>query len=179
MPSSEEVIRILDYNTPRSEGIIGAPKQPIINKGPIGIGPTEPPHVYRVLSHLGSDLDWVVKDGVVRNIEKIIELPNFFQGVGRIKNICFVAGYESGREALRKAVVVGTFNPSAASSTSSHSREMVEVFDSFISRDYASMMKLGSLDLDFLCQLCAYDDHGGVGPSSNAKIIGLDGGASK
>ncbi|CAH1426485.1 unnamed protein product [Lactuca virosa] len=99
--------------------------------------------------------------------------------MGRINNMCFVAGEESGREALRTVVVVGTFDPSASSSTSSHSREMVDVIDVFISCNYASMMKLGTLNIDGLRQLCADDDHRGEGPSSNAKITSLNGGAGK
>ncbi|CAH1444059.1 unnamed protein product [Lactuca virosa] len=82
------------------------------------------------LSRLGSDLDWL--------------------DVGRIKNMCFTAGEESSREALRKAVVAGTFDPSAANSTSSYSGELVDAIDSFISFDYASMIKLGSLHIDGL-----------------------------
>lgn len=99
--------------------------------------------------------------------------------MGRIKNMCFVAGEESGREALRKVVVIGMFDPSAASSTSSHSWEMVDVIDMFISCNYASMMKLGTLNIDGLRQLCVYDDHRGVSPSNNAKITSLNGGAGK
>ncbi|CAH1422391.1 unnamed protein product [Lactuca virosa] len=81
------------------------------------------------LSLLGSDLDWMVKDGIVRILDKIIEITNFFQGVGRVKNMCFPAGEESSRVALRKAVVAETFDPSAASSTSSHSGKMVDAID--------------------------------------------------
>ncbi|CAH1417658.1 unnamed protein product [Lactuca virosa] len=116
------------------------------------------------LSCLGNDLDWLVEDGI---------------GVGRIKNMCFAAGEESDGVALSKEVVVGAFDPNAASSTSSHSGEMVDEIKSFISYDYASMMKLGSLDIDGLCQLCADDDHGGVGPNNDAKITRLDGGVGK
>ncbi|CAI9297128.1 unnamed protein product [Lactuca saligna] len=70
------------------------------------------------LSHLGSELDWLVKDGIVKIIEKLIELLEFLQGVRRINNMCFATGKESGREVLCKVVVNGKFDPSAASSTS-------------------------------------------------------------
>ncbi|CAI9298254.1 unnamed protein product [Lactuca saligna] len=100
------------------------------------------------LSHLGNDLYWIFKDGIVRIVDKIIEFPYSFHGVGRIKNMSFVASKESGREVLRKAVVVGTFNPNASSSNSSHSGEMVDEIDTFISYNYDSMMKLSSLDIN-------------------------------
>ncbi|CAH1451275.1 unnamed protein product [Lactuca virosa] len=96
-----------------------------------------------------------------------------------IKDMCFSAGEESDREALHKEVVAKMFDPSAISSTSSHSREMVDATDSFIYCDYASMMKLGSLDIIGLRQLCVDGDHAGVDPNNNAKITGLDGGAGK
>lgn len=70
-------------------------------------------------------------------------------------------------------MVNGTFDPSAASSTSSDSGEIVEAIDSFIYGEYASMMKLGSFDINGLRQLCVDDDHEGAGPSSNAMIIDL------
>lgn len=47
MPSSEEVISILDENTSQSEGIQGESKQPIMNKDSIRDGPTGPPSVHR------------------------------------------------------------------------------------------------------------------------------------
>ncbi|CAH1444650.1 unnamed protein product [Lactuca virosa] len=47
MPSSEEVISILDDNTHRSEGLQGDSKQPIMNKDSIGDGLTGPPSVHR------------------------------------------------------------------------------------------------------------------------------------
>lgn len=51
--------------------------------------------------------------------------------------------------------------------------------DSFVTYDYATMMKLGSLDINGLRQLYAYDDSGGEGPNSVMKITGLDGGVGK
>ncbi|CAH1421196.1 unnamed protein product [Lactuca virosa] len=80
------------------------------------------------LSRLGNDLDWLVKDGIIRIVDK---------------------------------------------------GEMVDAIDSFISCDYASMMNLGFVDIGGLRQLCADDENEGVGPSSNAKINGLDGKAGK
>lgn len=63
------------------------------------------------LSRLRNDLDWLVKDGIVRIVDKVIELPDFLQGAGRIKNMCFAAGEESGREVLHKAVFVRAVDP--------------------------------------------------------------------
>ncbi|CAH1425288.1 unnamed protein product [Lactuca virosa] len=72
------------------------------------------------VSQVGSDEDCLVKEGVVRIVDKVIEFPEFLQIFGQIKHICFAAGEESGREALRKEVVVGMFDALTASSTSSH-----------------------------------------------------------
>ncbi|CAH1417950.1 unnamed protein product [Lactuca virosa] len=127
------------------------------------------------LSQLGGNLDWLVKDGIVRIVDKVIELPNFLQGVGQINNMCFDAGEELGRELLRKEIVVRTFDPNVSSSTSSHTGEIVDAIDSFFTCDYASLMNLGSLDVSGLLRLCVDDDNGGASPSSNIKVTGLDG----
>ncbi|CAH1449452.1 unnamed protein product [Lactuca virosa] len=95
----------------------------------------------------------------------------------RIWKIIFTRKMKTISKRMRRGV--GTFDPSAASSASSHFGEIVNVIDSFISCDYASLMKLGSLDIDGLCRLCADNDHGGAGPSSDANITCLDGGAGK
>ncbi|CAH1444651.1 unnamed protein product [Lactuca virosa] len=101
-------------------------------------------------------------------LELLTKLSNFqiFCRVWVVSRMCF-AGEESGREVLRKAMFVGAFDPNDVGSTSSHSGEMVDAIDSFLSCDYASMMKLGSLDIGGLRQLCADDDNEGAGPSSN------------
>ncbi|CAI9292786.1 unnamed protein product [Lactuca saligna] len=51
---------------------------------------------------------------------------------------------------------------------------MVDATESFVTCAYASLMKLGSLDVSGLRQLLVDDDNGEVGPSSHAKITGLD-----
>ncbi|CAH1446504.1 unnamed protein product [Lactuca virosa] len=123
------------------------------------------------VTRVGIDLDWLIKEGVVRNMEKVIELCNFHQGVGWIKHIYVSAGEESWREALHKEVVVATFDPHDARSTSSHTREMANATDSFVTCDYATLMKLGSLDINSLRQLYVDDDSGGVGPSYNTRNL--------
>lgn len=39
------------------------------------------------ISKIGSDLGWLVKEGVVRIINKIIELPDFPHDIARFKNM--------------------------------------------------------------------------------------------
>ncbi|CAH1423383.1 unnamed protein product [Lactuca virosa] len=90
--------------------------------------------------------------------------------------MCFATGEESGRVGVRKDIAAGAFNPKAASSTSSHIGEIVNSIDSFFSCDYATVMKLGSLDTGGLRKLYAYDDNGAAGTNSVVKISGLDGG---
>ncbi|CAH1428185.1 unnamed protein product [Lactuca virosa] len=90
--------------------------------------------------------------------------------------MCWAAGEESVREAMHMEIVVGTFYPNVASFTSIHTGEMVDVVDSFVTYDYATLMKLGSLDINGLCQLCADEDNGGAGPIGTSKVIVLDGG---
>ncbi|CAH1447860.1 unnamed protein product [Lactuca virosa] len=131
------------------------------------------------VARIGSELVWLIKEGVVRIVEKVIELPEIFQGVGRFKHMCWAAGEESAREALCKEVVVGRFDPHVANSTSSHTGERVDSIESFITYDYNTLMNLGSMDINNLHQLCADDDSGGAGPSGTEKIIGLDGGTGK
>lgn len=95
------------------------------------------------------------KEGFVRIVDKVIKLPNFLQGVGRIKNMCFVVVEESRRDVLCKEVVIGMFHPHVASSISIHTGEMVDVIESFVTYDYATIMKLGSVDINVIRQLCA------------------------
>lgn len=93
--------------------------------------------------------------------------------------MCFVAGEESGRDALHKELVVRMFDAHTASSTSSHTGEMMDVIDLFVTYDYATLIKLGSLEINGLRQLCVDDDSGGAGLSGTAKITGHDRGMGK
>ncbi|CAI9263046.1 unnamed protein product [Lactuca saligna] len=108
-------------------------------------------------------------------MDRIIELPDFLQDVGRIKHMCYTGGEEYGRESMDKEVSAGKFDPNVTSSTSIHTREMTDVIDSFVTYDYATLMKLGSLDINVLHQLCADDDSGGAGPNDAIKITSLYG----
>ncbi|CAI9279153.1 unnamed protein product [Lactuca saligna] len=102
------------------------------------------------LSQLGGDLNWHVNVMIVRIVKK------------------------SRRELLHMEIVVGTFDPNVASSTLSHTGEMVNSIDSFSTCDYDSLMNLGSMDVSGLHLLCANNDNEGVGPRNNAKITSLD-----
>lgn len=54
------------------------------------------------MSRVRSVLNWLVKEGVVRIVDKVIKLPTFFHGVGRIKHLCFSAREESRRDPRRR-----------------------------------------------------------------------------
>ncbi|CAI9279072.1 unnamed protein product [Lactuca saligna] len=112
------------------------------------------------MSRVMSNLDWLVNEGFVRMVDKVIKLPYFLHDVGRIIHMCFAAGEEFGRETLHKKIDVGTFDPRAASSTSIHTREMVGAIDSFLTYHYTFLMKLGSLYINGLLRLYT-DDNGG------------------
>ncbi|CAI9303904.1 unnamed protein product [Lactuca saligna] len=105
------------------------------------------------LSRLRNDLGWLVRDGIVRIVDKVIELPYFLQGVGRIKNICFAIGDEYGKEMLRKAVFVGAFDPNVVPPRAIWRRWLMRLIRSSLVIIYASMMKLDSQDIGGLRQL--------------------------
>ncbi|CAH1422068.1 unnamed protein product [Lactuca virosa] len=132
-----------------------------------------------VNARLEEDLGWLLKEGVVRVVDKVIELPEFLHGRRWIKNNCWCEGEYSSREGIRKEIVVGTFNIGAASSTSSHSRGVTEDIDALISRDYDTLLNLGELDVEGLRKLCVCEASDELGSGGTAKIVGLDGDESK
>lgn len=52
----------------------------------------------------------------------------------------------------------------------------MDSIDLFFTYDYATLMNLGSLDINGLRQLGAYDDSCRLGTNGFVKITGLDGG---
>lgn len=60
-----------------------------------------------------------------------------------------------------------------------HAGEMVDAIDSFVTYNYTTLMKLGSLYINGLCWIYVDDNSGWLDPSSTPKIIGLDGGMGK
>ncbi|CAH1432269.1 unnamed protein product [Lactuca virosa] len=123
---------------------------------------------------LEEDLRCLLKEGVVGVVDKVIELHEFLHGIGRIKNNCWCAGEESGPDGVRKEIVVGTFDAGPARSSSSHNGGMAEDIDAFLSCDYATLLKLGELDLEGLKRLCACEAGGEPGTGGTTKIVGLD-----
>lgn len=119
-------------------------------------------------------LKWVVNKGAVRIMDKVIELLKFIHGIGLIKNICWIVGEESGRESVKRGVVVGTFHIGATSSSLSHVGEVTNYIYAFVSCDYATLLHLGELDVDILRELCIYEDNVDRGINGVVEITGLD-----
>ncbi|CAH1423277.1 unnamed protein product [Lactuca virosa] len=120
-------------------------------------------------------LNWVVNEGVVRVVDKVIELLEFIHGISLIKNICWDVGEESSLESVKREVVVRTFDIGAASSSLSHAGKVTDSIYAFVSCDYATLLHLGELDVDDLKELCIYEDRADGGINGVAKITGLDG----
>lgn len=111
-------------------------------------------------------------------MDKVIELPKFLHGIRQIKNNCWYAGDESGREVVRKEIAIGTFDIRATISTSSHGvcvcgGGVMEAIDAFVSCDYATPLYLDELDVEGLKKLYVYETNDEPGSSGAAKIVGL------
>ncbi|CAI9300652.1 unnamed protein product [Lactuca saligna] len=115
----------------------------------------------RKVARVEGDLCWLVKECVVRIVDKVIECPKFMHGIGQIKDTCWVVGGMLVARGIKKEIVAGTFDVNDASSTSSHNEWMVNVIDSFASYDYTTLLHLGELDIDGLRRFCAFEDNDG------------------
>lgn len=54
---------------------------------------------------------WILKKGIVRVMDRVIESTEFTLGVRKMKASCVVASVEGGKQAVREQVVIGKFNP--------------------------------------------------------------------
>ncbi|CAH1413281.1 unnamed protein product [Lactuca virosa] len=124
---------------------------------------------------LEEDLAWVLQKGVIRVVDRVIESGDFSLGIRRMKSACVVAGMESGKEAVRKQLAIGHFNPSESNDVIQSAHTMRASIKACAQTDFVSYLRLGELDLTSLRQLCCDSNSegpvldsgsGGVGPSS-------------
>ncbi|CAH1444394.1 unnamed protein product [Lactuca virosa] len=78
------------------------------------------------------------------------------------------AGIENDKQAVRKQLAIGDFNPEEPSATSQSTQAMHAAIKAFLDIDFASYLRFGELDLTGLCQLCldpSAEEHPLMGPS--------------
>ncbi|XP_023731545.2 uncharacterized protein LOC111879323 [Lactuca sativa] len=91
-------------------------------------------------------------------MDKLLEHPEFTGGISRIRHVAFVVGEESGWENLKAQVDVGTYDPSASDSWSSHSSALDDALLAFATMDFIGLLGLGHLDIVGVRALCTFDD---------------------
>ena len=137
----------------------------------------------RELEVLNADRSWLLQVGFVHVMDKLLKHPEFTGGISRIRHAAFVVGEESGWANLKAQVDARTYDPSASHSWSSHTSALDDALLSFVTMDFAGLLRLGHLDVDRVRALCAFDEGkedvevlgpGGAGASAGAG--GIDGG---
>lgn len=127
------------------------------------------------------DLDWLLRVGLVRVVDKLIEHPEFTNAVSVICHSAFVVIADSVRSALVSAGQQGLINASSSSPVVSVNEALL----AFSSMDHASLLGLGDLDMPGIRDLCAFsgsdctpkvmaDDDDEVGHGDNV-VAGGDG----
>nr|KAJ0190434.1 hypothetical protein LSAT_V11C800451160 [Lactuca sativa] len=120
------------------------------------------------------DRNWLIQVGLVRVMDKLIEHPEFTGGISCIRHAAFVTREES--------VDIGTYDPSANDSRSSHSSALDDALLAFATMDFAGLLGLGQLDTDGVKVLCTFDEDDdvveglGVGLASEGNGVGAFGG---
>lgn len=108
------------------------------------------------LGKVTKDIKWVLRVGVVRIMDKLIEHAEFANGVHQIYHIYFVVGEELVCTGLKARIDVGNYNPKASDSCSSHICDMEQDIVDFVTLDCTSMLGLGHLDIAGLW-MCTFD----------------------
>ncbi|CAH1412852.1 unnamed protein product [Lactuca virosa] len=114
------------------------------------------------------DLDWLVRVGVVRIVDKLIEHLDFTNVISLIRHAAFVAGIESVHKTSAGAGG-GDVGVDAA-----FVGPVVSVNDallSFASMDHASLLGLGELDVGGLRELCSFGGSEGTPESAVGQDI--------
>lgn len=128
------------------------------------------------------DLDWLLRVGLVRVVDKLVEHPDFTGIMSLICHSAFVAGVESSRS--------GLMFETGSRSVRSNIGSVPSVNDAllaFASMDHASLLGLGDLDIQEVHALCAFtgsegtpkdmvvdDDENVVGDTSGGNGSGGD-----
>lgn len=123
-----------------------------------------------------ADRNWLLQVGLVRMMDKLLELPEFTGGISRIHHAAFAAGEESGWANLKALVDAGTYDPSASDSRLSHSSALDDALLAFATMDFAGLLGLGYLDVDRVRVLCAFDEGEGAVEGLGVGVCGASSG---
>lgn len=91
-------------------------------------------------------------------MDKLIEHLEFTSAVILIRHAAFFAGKEFGWSSLKAAMESGSHDSDTNGSQSSRSLSINEALLAFSTMDHASLLGLGSLDMEGMRRLCALGD---------------------
>lgn len=108
--------------------------------------------------NVDADLSWLLKKGIVRVVDKLIESSEFTLGIKQMKATYMEVGVESGKQIIRKQVASGKFTPGEMSALLEYTQAMHVEVKSFLETDFASYLHFGNLDMDGILLLCSDPD---------------------